>query len=40
MIFIFANIVKRHICDIKNTQLGHDLPMSVNDRVILPFLED
>ena len=38
--FIFTNSVKRHICDAKNSRLGHDLPVSVNDRVISPFLED
>ena len=38
--FIFANSVKRHICDIKNLRLGHDLPISLNDRVIPPFRED
>ena len=32
--FIFANSVKRHICDVKKSQLGHDLPTSVNDRAI------
>ena len=37
--FIFANNVKRHICDVKNSPLGHDLPRSVHDRVILPFGE-
>ena len=37
--FIFVNSVKRHICEVKNTQLRHDLPASVNDRVILPFRE-
>ena len=31
---IFAN------CDVKESRLGHDLPISVNDRVILSFLED
>ena len=36
---IFANRVKRHICDIKNPRQGHDLPTSVNYRVILPFRE-
>ena len=30
--FIFANIVKRHICNHKNLQLGHVLPLSVNDK--------
>ena len=34
--FIFANSVIRHICDAKNSQLGHDL----NDRVISAFGED
>ena len=29
---IFANSVKRHICHVKNSVLGHDLPTSVNDR--------
>ena len=29
--FIFWNSVKRHICDVKNLRLGHDLPnISVN----------
>ena len=32
--FIFANSVKRDICDIKNSRLRHDLPISVNDEVI------
>ena len=38
--FIFANSVKSHICGIKNALLGHDLPISVNDRVISPFWEE
>ena len=29
--FIFANSFKRHICDITNLRLGHDLPTSVPD---------
>ena len=33
--FTFANGVKRHICDVYNSRLGHDLPISVNNRVIL-----
>ena len=37
---IFANSVKRHICGVKKSLLGHDLPISVNDRVISPFRED
>ena len=28
--FIFANNVKRHICDAKNSQLEHDLHLSVD----------
>ena len=35
--FIFANSIKRHICDVKNSRLGHDLLISVKDRVISPF---
>ena len=34
---IFANSVKRHILDAQNSQLRHDLPISVNNRVILLF---
>ena len=38
---IFSIIVlKRHICYIKNSQLGHYLPISVKDTVISPFRED
>ena len=37
--FIFANGVKRHICDVKYSQQRHDLPISVNNRVITPFRE-
>ena len=36
---IFANSRKRHICNVKNLQLGHDLHISVNNKVILPFRE-
>ena len=35
--FIFANNFKRHISDVKNSRLKQDLPISINDRVILPF---
>ena len=35
--FIFENSVKKHICDVKNSRPGHDIPLSVNDRVISPF---
>ena len=38
--FIFANSVKRHICDVYNSGLRHDLPISVNDRMIPSFRED
>ena len=37
---IFANSVKRHIRDVENSLQEHDLPISVNDRVISPFRED
>ena len=37
---IFARSVKRYICGVKNLRLGHDLPISVNDRVISPFHEE
>ena len=35
----FANSVKRHIGHVKTSRLGHDLPTSVYDRVILPICE-
>ena len=37
--FIFANCIKRHISDVKKSRLRQDLPISINDRVILPFRE-
>ena len=37
--FIFANSIKIHICDVRNSRLVHDISVSVNDRVILPFCE-
>ena len=37
--FIFANSIKRHISDVQNSRLRQDLPISINDRVILPFRE-
>ena len=37
---IFATSFKRHFCDFKNLGLGHDLPSSVNDRVIARNHED
>ena len=39
-ILFFANSVKRHICDAKNSRLGHDLYIAVNDRVISAFRKD
>ena len=36
---IFAKNVKRHICHVINSRLGHDLPGLVNDREISPFCE-
>ena len=38
--FIFVNSVKRHTCDIKNSRLGQDLPISVINSVISRFQED
>ena len=37
--FIFANSIKRHISDVKNSRLRQELPISINDRVILSFHE-
>ena len=37
--FIFGKSIKRLISNSKNSQLGHDLPISVNNRVILPFYD-
>ena len=40
MNFIFVkNNIKRHICDVKNTQLVHALPTSVNSKVFFLFRE-
>ena len=38
-ILYFPNSIKRHICNVKNSQLGDDIPISVNNRVIVPFSE-
>ena len=35
--FIFANSIKRHVCAVRNSRLGHDIPISVNNRVICHF---
>ena len=37
---MFANSVKRDICDVKNSRLGYDLPRSINDRMISTFRKD
>ena len=34
------NGVKSHICGVQKKRLGHDLPVSVNDRKISPFQVD
>ena len=39
MNFIFVNNVKRHICDVQSSRLRRDLPILVNDIVILLFPE-
>ena len=38
-ILFSRNCIKRHISDVKNLRLRQDLPISINDRVILPFRE-
>ena len=37
--FIFTYCIKRHISDVKTSRLRQDLPILINDRVILPFHE-
>ena len=38
---LFSQIALKDIfVTLKNSRLRHDLPISVNDRVILPFHED
>ena len=37
--FILAKSIKSHIWNIKNSRLGRDLAILVEDRVILPFQE-
>ena len=34
---MFSNGIKRHISDVKKSRLRQDLPISINERVILPF---
>ena len=36
---IFVNNFKRHVCIVTNSQLGHDLPTSLNGSVISSFRE-
>ena len=36
---IFANSIKRRISDVKSSRLRQDLPISIIERVILPFRE-
>ena len=36
---LFSPKALRLISDVKNSGLRHDLPISINDRVILPFCE-
>ena len=31
---LFSRIALRHICDVKKSRTGHDLPISVNDSDI------
>ena len=37
--FIFANSITRLISGVENSRLRQDLPISINERVILPFRE-
>ena len=36
--FVFANSVKKHICDVKMSRLRHVLSALVDGKVISPFL--
>ena len=38
-ILLSNNSIKRHICHVKKSRLGHNLPVLVKDRVILQFRE-
>ena len=38
-ILFFVKYIKRHISDMKISRLRQDFPISINDRVILPFCE-
>ena len=37
---LFSRIALRHICDANYSRLGHDLHISVNERVISAFRKD
>ena len=37
--YIFANSFKIHICELKKSEVRHDFPISVKDKVISPFRE-
>ena len=37
--FIFAKSIKRHISNVKNLRIRQDLPISIYERMILPFRE-
>ena len=37
---LFSQIALRHICDVKNVRLWHDLPIPLNDKGISPFHKD
>ena len=37
---LFSRTAFKHVFAMLKSRLGHDLPMSVNDRVISPFRED
>ena len=37
--FIFASSIKKNIRDVKNSRLWQDLPIPINNRLILPLRE-
>ena len=37
---LFSQTALKEYCKVKNSRLGHYLPLPVNDRVILPLFED
>ena len=39
-ILFSPNSAKRHICDIKNSLVGHNLAISINNGVVSPFHKD